>query len=115
MAATTSRAASLRRPLGSGAQACLAAGWDVVSPEEGALSDALWERLAAAASSAPSAATSASSSGGSGGSGSAGGAPLLLRRGDLLHALDRPVRQFFVLLEVRGPSLLQSLHALRFY
>ena len=100
------------------AQATLAAGWDVVSPEEGALTDDLCERLAsaaaAAASSAPSAAASASSSSGrSGSGGTAGGQALLLRRGELLHAMDRPVRHFYVLLEVRDVFGDSGIHGAR--
>ena len=78
----------------------------MVSPEEGALSDELWERLHSHASAAPSASSSGSSGGGpSRGAPPAGGAPLVLRRGDLLHGMDRAVRQFYVLLEVRAHLL----------
>ena len=86
-------------------QACLSSGWDVVSPEEGALSDELWERLHSHASAAPSASSASSSNGGGKGGSLAGGLPMVLRRGDLLHGMDRAVRQFYVLLEVRVPGL----------
>ncbi|CAL8463928.1 g3463 [Coccomyxa elongata] len=87
------RAASLRRPFNSGAQASLAAGWDVISPDEGSLTDALWDHLIShCAAGAPGLKSQASSV-------QSLGQSLLLRRGQLLHGADQPVRQFYILLE----------------
>ncbi len=76
-------------------QASLAAGWDVISPDEGGLTDEFWDLLlsnqAAAAPGLKSQVSGASPL----------GQPVLLRRGELLHGVDQPVRQFYVLLEVR--------------
>ena len=65
-------------------QACLSLGWDVICPEECALSRRLWRRLM-------------------GGGKKAAGLQLTLRRGEVLHLKDHPCRQFQVLLSVRSP------------
>lgn len=76
-------------------QASLAAGWDVISPDEGSLTDALWDQLVShSAAGAPGLKSQASSA-------QSLGQSLLLRRGQLLHGADQPVRQFYILLEVR--------------
>ena len=78
-------------------QATLASGWDVISPEEGYLTEELQERLqscAAAPASAPPGASRASC-----------GQHVQLRRGELLHDVDKTVRHFYFLIEVRQISL----------
>ncbi len=83
-------------------QATLASGWDVISPEEGYLTEELQERLqsccAAAPASAPPGASRASC-----------GQHVQLRRGELLHDVDKTVRHFYFLIEVCW----KSLHKLR--
>ncbi len=76
-------------------QACLASGWDVVSPEEGDLPDELWERILGSDGGSSMSGTSGRPS-----CASAYGQKITLRRGDLLHGVDQAVRQFYVLLEV---------------
>lgn len=74
------------------AQASLAAGWDVISPDEGGLTDEFWDLLLS-----DQAAGHKNQASGA----SALGQNVVLRRGQLLHGVDQPVRQFYVLLEVR--------------
>lgn len=77
-------------------QASLAAGWDVISPDEGSLTDALWDLIIShSAAGAPGLKSQASSV-------QSLCQSLLLRRGQLLHGVDQPVRQFYILLEVHS-------------
>ena len=80
---------SLDAPL----QATLAAGWDVISPEEGYLTEELQERLQSCSAAAPP-----------GASRPACGQHVQLRRGELLHNVDKTVRHFYFLIEVCCPS-----------
>ena len=74
-------------------QATLASGWDVISPEEGYLTEELQERLQSCSGTAPP-----------GASGAACGQHVQLRRGELLHDVDKTVRHFYFLIEVYCPS-----------
>ena len=74
-------------------QATLAAGWDVISPEEGYLTEELQERLQSCSAAAPP-----------GASRPACGQHVQLRRGELLHDVDKTVRHFYFLIEVCCPS-----------
>ena len=76
------------------AQASLAAGWDVISPDEGGLTDEFWDLLLSNQAVGPSVHKSQVTGA------SALGQNVVLRRGELLHGVDQPVRQFYVLLEV---------------
>ena len=71
-------------------QATLASGWDVISPEEGYLTEELQERLQSCRAAAPAGAGRASC-----------GQHVQLRRGELLHDVDKTVRHFYFLIEVR--------------
>lgn len=70
-------------------QATLASGWDVISPEEGYLTEELQERLQSCRAAAPAGASRASC-----------GQHVQLRRGELLHDVDKTVRHFYFLIEV---------------
>jgi len=70
-------------------QAALAGGWDVISPDDQRFSDALWHRLAHRPGN---------------GAAPAAGQRVRLRHGEALQTLDRPVRQFYALLEARAPA-----------
>ena len=71
-------------------QATLASGWDVISPEEGYLTEELQERLNSCCAASPSGASRASC-----------GQHVQLRRGELLHDVDKTVRHFYFLIQVR--------------
>ena len=71
-------------------QATLASGWDVISPEEGYLTEELQERLQSCCAASPSGASKASC-----------GQHVQLRRGELLHDVDKTVRHFYFLIEVQ--------------
>ena len=73
-------------------QATLASGWDVISPEEGYLTEELQERLQSCLAAAPP-----------GASRLACGQHVQLRRGELLHDVDKTVRHFYFLIEVCCP------------
>ena len=79
-------------PLGAPLQATLASGWDVISPEEGYLTEELQERLQSCSGAAPP-----------GASRPACGQHVQLRRGELLHDVDKTVRHFYFLIEVCCP------------
>ncbi len=70
-------------------QACLAMGWDVISPEECCLSSRLWGKLCMEAGK------------------KGAGQRVDLRRGEVLHIKDQPCRRFQIVLEV-GPLTLAS-------
>ena len=80
------------QPLGAPLQATLASGWDVISPEEGYLTEELQERLQSCSGAAPP-----------GASRPACGQHVQLRRGELLHDVDKTVRHFYFLIEVCCP------------
>ena len=81
-------------PGGTPLQATLASGWDVISPEEGYLTEELQERLqSCSAAAAPP-----------GASKPACGQHVQLRRGELLHDVDKTVRHFYFLIEVWSSS-----------
>ena len=71
-------------------QATLASGWDVISPEEGYLTEELQERLQSCCAATPSGTSKASC-----------GQHVQLRRGELLHDVDKTVRHFYFLIEVQ--------------
>ena len=79
-------------------QATLASGWDVISPEEGYLTEELQERLQSCCAAAPAGAPP-------GASRASCGQHVQLRRGELLHDVDKTVRHFYFLIEVRQKRL----------
>ena len=80
-------------PAHASLQATLASGWDVISPEEGYLTEELQERLQSCSAATPSATSTP-----------ACGQHVQLRRGELLHDVDKTVRHFYFLIEVCCPS-----------
>ena len=85
-------------PLKASLQATLASGWDVISPEEGYLTEELQERLQSCSGQVPP-----------GASRPACGQHVQLRRGELLHDVDKTVRHFYFLIEVCRPCADPSL------